>query len=353
MNLIPANSTKDYDPFGMGMPNRSWSVSSSENYRYGFNGQEQDDEVYGNGNANTAMFWEYDPRLGRRWNVDPIDKPWLSKYHAFSNKPITNTDSNGDCDDCPQPSFKIGLSLGTGGLKVGTSFTLDQPIGDFTASYGLGVTYQSNFYTTGKSGIEFRNSAMMNYNDGDFSVSVGTNMWSGTGQLQEFSQRTGMMAASFKGFGFIYENDGTPFGYVGLGDREDSYRTAAASITIREFSVNMNLLTGLRDKESFAEEEKAADGKMGTPQGEGMFGENYTHGFVYEKGEKYRYGGLTLNYGEYSIGINSDRWIRGPFQNTVAHDWIQDQRQFQVLSNAILPVINISNISTTKFTIWL
>jgi hypothetical protein len=41
-------------------------------YRYGFNGQQKDEEIAGKGNHNTALFWEYDMRLGRRWNVDPI-----------------------------------------------------------------------------------------------------------------------------------------------------------------------------------------------------------------------------------------------------------------------------------------
>lgn len=40
-------------------------------YRYGFNGQERSDEVKGEGNSYTAEFWEYDPRIGRRWNLDP------------------------------------------------------------------------------------------------------------------------------------------------------------------------------------------------------------------------------------------------------------------------------------------
>ena len=54
--------------------------------------------MYGSGNLNTAEFWEYDTRLGRRWNIDPVVKPWISPYHAFSNKPITNVDPNGDDD---------------------------------------------------------------------------------------------------------------------------------------------------------------------------------------------------------------------------------------------------------------
>lgn len=68
-------------------------------YRFGFNGQELDNEISGTGNSYTAQFWQYNPRLGRRWNVDPVDKPWMSSYHAFSNKPIINIDANGANDD--------------------------------------------------------------------------------------------------------------------------------------------------------------------------------------------------------------------------------------------------------------
>ena len=50
------------------------------------------------GSSYTAEFWQYDSRLGRRWNIDPVDKPWMSSYHAFSNKPITNIDPNGALD---------------------------------------------------------------------------------------------------------------------------------------------------------------------------------------------------------------------------------------------------------------
>jgi hypothetical protein len=42
-----------------------------DRYRFGFNGQEKVNEIAGVGNHNTAEFWEYDTRLGRRWNLDP------------------------------------------------------------------------------------------------------------------------------------------------------------------------------------------------------------------------------------------------------------------------------------------
>ena len=90
---------QDYYPFGTTIAilvsERQFTLHN-DNYRFGFNGQERSDEVYGKGNLNTALFWEYDTRLGRRWNLDPVTKPWISSYHAFSNKPITFIDHNGD-----------------------------------------------------------------------------------------------------------------------------------------------------------------------------------------------------------------------------------------------------------------
>ncbi|MEI2673633.1 MAG: hypothetical protein V9F05_06260 [Chitinophagaceae bacterium] len=81
------------DPFGMLLVGRNWEGGSE--YRFGFNTQEQDDEVYGNGNLNTAEFWEYDTRLGRRWNVDPVVKEWESPYATFSNNPTYLIDPSG------------------------------------------------------------------------------------------------------------------------------------------------------------------------------------------------------------------------------------------------------------------
>jgi hypothetical protein len=51
-----------------------------DHYRFGFNGQEKVNEIAGICNHNTALFWEYDSRLGRRWNTDPVVKPNESSY---------------------------------------------------------------------------------------------------------------------------------------------------------------------------------------------------------------------------------------------------------------------------------
>lgn len=80
-------------PFGMLMPGRH---STSESYRYGFNGMEKDDEVKGiSGGSYTTPFRQYDPRLGRWMSTDPITQPWQSPYCAFDDNPVYYADPSG------------------------------------------------------------------------------------------------------------------------------------------------------------------------------------------------------------------------------------------------------------------
>ncbi len=73
-----------------------WINESKLGYRYRFNGQEQDNEISGTGNIMTAEFWEYDTRLGRRFNLDPVVKVFESPYSTFSNNPIWFIDIKGN-----------------------------------------------------------------------------------------------------------------------------------------------------------------------------------------------------------------------------------------------------------------
>lgn len=86
----------------------------SRSYRYGFNGMEKDDEVSGDGNSYTAEYWQYDTRLGRRWNIDPEGKTWNSNYLAFSCNPIINIDPKGNVD-----FYSDGVWIGTDGVDDG------------------------------------------------------------------------------------------------------------------------------------------------------------------------------------------------------------------------------------------
>lgn len=79
----------------MQMPGRSFTANNSS-YRYGFNGQENSSEIEANGNSYTAEFWQYDARIGRRWNTDPKPTIGISPYAAFNNNPVFYSDPFGD-----------------------------------------------------------------------------------------------------------------------------------------------------------------------------------------------------------------------------------------------------------------
>jgi RHS repeat-associated protein len=85
--------TSDYYAFHATMSGRTYTASNSS-YRFGgSNGQEKDNEIFAG--AYSAEYWEYDSRLGRRWNVDPIIKFGESPYASFANNPIWLIDPNG------------------------------------------------------------------------------------------------------------------------------------------------------------------------------------------------------------------------------------------------------------------
>ncbi len=66
-------------------------------YRYFFNGQEGDNEVFGETALHDYGFRMYDVRLARFWSVDPITKdfPMLSPFQFASNTPIWAIDMDG------------------------------------------------------------------------------------------------------------------------------------------------------------------------------------------------------------------------------------------------------------------
>lgn len=77
-------------------------------YKFGFNGKEQDNEVSGQGN--TIAFEEriYDSRLGRFFSTDPWEYKyaWQTPYAHFKNSPIAQIDFMGKGDDPDKPKKK-------------------------------------------------------------------------------------------------------------------------------------------------------------------------------------------------------------------------------------------------------
>ena len=76
-----------YTPFGSLVPNRH---ASSEDYRYGFQNQEKDDEIKGEGNSINYTFRIHDLRVGRFFAIDPLFKkdPYNSPYAFSENRVI-------------------------------------------------------------------------------------------------------------------------------------------------------------------------------------------------------------------------------------------------------------------------
>ena len=87
-------SSTDYYPFGMAMPGRKFNSSA---YRYGFQGQEKDDEIKGEGNSVNYKYRMHDPRIGRFLSLDPLarDYPHNSPYAFSENRVVDGVELEG------------------------------------------------------------------------------------------------------------------------------------------------------------------------------------------------------------------------------------------------------------------
>ena len=78
------------------VPGRSY-VDPSRDYRYGFQGQEMDNELKGRGNSLNYTFRMHDPRVGRFLSVDPLTSsyPHNSPYAFSENRVIDGMELEG------------------------------------------------------------------------------------------------------------------------------------------------------------------------------------------------------------------------------------------------------------------
>ena len=106
------SNAQDYYPFGMQMPGRVYVADTISGYRYGFGGHEKDDEIKGSGNHLSFGDYGYDPRTGRRWNVDPKfnEIAGISPYAYALDNPIVYVDKDGEL-----PILPLLLKAGSAG----------------------------------------------------------------------------------------------------------------------------------------------------------------------------------------------------------------------------------------------
>ena len=78
----------------MAQPGRNWS---SGGYRFGYQGQEKINEIYGNDNYLDYTYRGYNPKLGRFFAVDPLaaQYPFYSTYQFSGNRVIDMVELEG------------------------------------------------------------------------------------------------------------------------------------------------------------------------------------------------------------------------------------------------------------------
>jgi len=83
--------------------------ANTGDYRYGFQGQELDNEIKGEGNSINYKYRMHDPRVGRFFAVDPlvIDYPYYSPYQFSGNTPMMSVEMEG-----LEPKVENGVLVG-------------------------------------------------------------------------------------------------------------------------------------------------------------------------------------------------------------------------------------------------
>lgn len=125
-NMGRSKKAKDYSTGGMLMPKRYYNENS---YNFGWNTQEKTDEISGSGNHNTALYWEYDTRTERRWNIDPEFRryPGESSYLVNHGNSIWYSDPLGNDGEKRAREYKAKhggeiVDLGKGKFSVDRGF---------------------------------------------------------------------------------------------------------------------------------------------------------------------------------------------------------------------------------------
>jgi RHS repeat-associated protein len=85
-NRASIRNISDYSPFGVQLAERT---ISGDGYRFGFQGQEMDGEIKGEGNSVNYTFRMHDPRVGRFFAIDPLAAKYAhNSPYAFSENRV-------------------------------------------------------------------------------------------------------------------------------------------------------------------------------------------------------------------------------------------------------------------------
>lgn len=246
-------------------------------------------------------------------------------------------------------SFSISPSIAFGNASgAGLSFGVSYSEGDWNFSGGVGIMSYGNYNGFGANANEIRYSILANYDDGKTGFSLGTNFWRG-----DFNQRTTYLGARNGDFRFGYENDGSPFSYAGkaLSNNTDMYRTAAASIGIGDFDLQLNMFTGKSGNDIGQGRDNDKNSKFVDFNSGRMKGDNKLGIWKNPEADAYRLGALSVGYRGYKVGVNSEH-VRDAFQNWFAHKLMSPQPGFRMLSNTWDKYFQYNTPMINKSTLW-
>ncbi len=83
------------------------------------------------------MYWEYDSRTGRRWNVDLVPQIAISDYTVNRNSPNYYNAPDGDCPNCITGVIGEGVgALFGGAVEMGMPIYNNGTVNDWKAVGG-------------------------------------------------------------------------------------------------------------------------------------------------------------------------------------------------------------------------
>ncbi len=160
----------DYDPFGMQVAQRSTLMGE---YRYGFQGQEKDNEIKGkDATSLNYTFRMHDPRVGRFFAVDPLAKDYAfySPYQFSGNSTIIGIDMEGLELQISNSTFTMKENSGTTLLTAEADFKLTIKVLNMTGLKLMGTQLLTN-YAAGRARDVFSDK----FGTGNFSIPFDSN----------------------------------------------------------------------------------------------------------------------------------------------------------------------------------
>ncbi len=160
---VTLKTITNYYPFGAPLSGRT---AFGNDYRFGFQGQEKDDEITGvTGSHLSFKYRIHDARIGRFLSVDPLfrEYPWNSTYAFAENRVIDGIDLEGrEWDQATDDQGNTNVSV-----NVNFSFDLDEsqlPEGTTIDDYKNAISNQLNSTLQTSSGGTF--SGQVTFNGG-------------------------------------------------------------------------------------------------------------------------------------------------------------------------------------------